>query len=390
MKKLLIFDSHPVQYRVPIWKSLFNQMPGCLHVVYATDCSVKGHIDEGFGQQIAWDEPLLEGYEFTVLNCTKGQPLVGSRSLTGNGINKIIEKIKPDAILLTGLNYKYDWIAYLAARRNKLPLLLRCETQDEAFTRPLLKTILRKIIYWFVYKGISHFFYIGNKNKEHYLNHGVPEQKLSPALYGTINRLTNLSDDDKQKMRIKLRNDAKIEKSAIVIGFSGKFIDKKNPVILFEALKYLPPELRKRIVLYFMGSGELEAILKEKASISFAESGVNAIFPGFINQSQIGNHYLIMDIFILPSRRMGETWGLVVNEALQAGCATIVSNAVGCSADFKNFDNFLIFNEGDAADLAKCIADLSKIKRDFNWAFNFLKPYSIDISATNILNFLLK
>jgi len=28
---------------------------------------------------------------------------------------------------------------------------------------------------------------------------------------------------------------------------------------------------------------------------------------------------------VLPSRRAGETWGLVVNEALQAGCAVIVS-----------------------------------------------------------------
>ena len=49
MSKLIVFDSHPVQYRVPIWKSIEKNNPGTIHVVYASDCSVKGHVDSGFG-----------------------------------------------------------------------------------------------------------------------------------------------------------------------------------------------------------------------------------------------------------------------------------------------------------------------------------------------------
>ena len=44
---------------------------------------------------------------------------------------------------------------------------------------------------------------------------------------------------------------------------------------------------------------------------------------------------------------MGETWGLVVNEALQAGCSVIVSDAVGCHADFKDWERVRVFSDGN-------------------------------------------
>ena len=82
VRNILVFDSHPVQYRVPIWQSMELLYPGCVHVVYASDCSVRGYSDKEFGKDLAWDEPLLEGYSFSILNCEKGVPLSGWRSLT--------------------------------------------------------------------------------------------------------------------------------------------------------------------------------------------------------------------------------------------------------------------------------------------------------------------
>ena len=54
MNNLLVFDSHPVQYRVPIWKEMEAMYPGSVHVVYASDCSVKGYSDKDFGKTVAW------------------------------------------------------------------------------------------------------------------------------------------------------------------------------------------------------------------------------------------------------------------------------------------------------------------------------------------------
>jgi len=43
--------------------------------------------------------------------------------------------------------------------------------------------------------------------------------------------------------------------------------------------------------------------------------------------------YRVADVFCLPSRGPGETWGLAVNEALACGCSVIVSDRVGCAED---------------------------------------------------------
>ena len=383
--KLLVFDSHPVQYRVPVWQQFEKNNPGHLHVVYGSDSSVRGYADKDFGQNIAWDDPMLTGYNYTVLNCGNG-PFGKWGSLTGDGVKEILDKIKPDVVLLVGLNYKYDLVAYYNAVRKGIPVWLRCETQDYATYRSALKSPLRSLIYRTAYLKMSRIFYIGELNKKHYLDHGVPESVLKPARYGTLDRFQSMNKEYKAELRLKTRDQAGISSSSFVVGFSGKFIEKKNPQILFQMLEHLPESLRNRIHFYFMGSGKLEKELKQLTSEALKKYGVNAFFPGFVNQSQLAGHYLAMDVMVLPSRRMGETWGLVANEAMQAGCGVVVSDAVGCGEDFKTWERFRVFTEPNAAALAKAVTDLSKFPRDFDWATRNLQNYSIDATTESLVN----
>jgi len=78
---LVVFESHPVQYQTPVYRVLQRLVAERFHVVYATDVSVRGNRDIDFGETVAWDEPLLEGYPNTVLNHERGEPLKGFRSL---------------------------------------------------------------------------------------------------------------------------------------------------------------------------------------------------------------------------------------------------------------------------------------------------------------------
>jgi glycosyltransferase involved in cell wall biosynthesis len=64
----------------------------------------------------------------------------------------------------------------------------------------------------------------------------------------------------------------------------------------------------------------------------FARShNVPVTFAGFLNQSQIIRAYAITDVLVLPS--VGETWGLVVNEAMACSRPCLVSDRVGCGPD---------------------------------------------------------
>lgn len=384
-KTLLVFDSHPVQYRVPIWQIMERRFPGNLHVVYGSDCSVRGHVDSGFGRAVAWDDPMLDGYANTVLNCEKGKPLSGWGSLTGKGVKELFDQLTPKAVLLTGLNYRYDLVAFYEARRRGIPVWLRCETQDDALRRSKGKYLLRSLLYRSIYWGFKRVFYIGELNRNHYLRHGVAERKLRPARYGTLDRFINLSTVEKQALRASARRQAGLPDDAFIVGFSGKFIPKKHPEILFQMLQMLRPDLRRRTYLYFIGSGELEETLHAEADSARQQWGVQSFFAGFVNQSELAAHYLAMDVLVLPSRRQGETWGLVANEAMQAGCGVVVSDAVGCGADFGKWERFRIFREGDAPNLATCLTDLFRFPRNFDWATELLKAYSLEATATALL-----
>ena len=108
--------------------------------------------------------------------------------------------------------------------------------------------------------------------------------------------------------------------------FSGKLVEKKRPGDLIEALRLARQQGADGIQLLLVGDGPLRAELEQQAR----ELPVH--FAGFLKQSEIGAAYAASDCLLLPSDA-GETWGLVVNEAMASGLPAIVSDQVGCAAN---------------------------------------------------------
>src|SRR5215813_7962585 len=166
--RLFIFESHPVQYHAPVYRELHRlcneRRFGSIRVFYATDVSLRGHFDTGFSETVAWDEPLLEHYPANVLKLENGVPMKGFDSLLGKGIFSLLRRERPDAVLLTGLAYRFDWSVYLAAVRLRIPIWMRTETQDNAFARSFLKTLARSSIYRLIYSQVEKALVIGKLN----------------------------------------------------------------------------------------------------------------------------------------------------------------------------------------------------------------------------------
>ena len=109
---------------------------------------------------------------------------------------------------------------------------------------------------------------------------------------------------------------------------------------------------------------------------------------GFVNQSQLPPYYLATDIAILPSQQMGETWGLVVNEALQAGNAVCISDAVGCSVEFSGWERVRVFPSNNANALTQALESLLKYPHNFDWCQQQMQAYSVDATAHGYLKLL--
>jgi glycosyltransferase involved in cell wall biosynthesis len=376
---IFIFDSHPVQYKAPVYQRLQQIRPDSFQVFYASDSTMRGHRDRGFDTVISWDTPLLDGYRHTVLRNERGTPFQGFRSLTGRGVFALLRKERPAAVLISQFLYAFDLTTYLSSLFLHIPVWIRHETQDEAFSRPAWKTALRNIFYRFAYAEVNHAFYIGALNREHLLRHGIPERHMSRAPYCTPVQ-AGTDAGLQTKWRETVRERLNVGPGETLLLFSGKFIEKKNPGLILEALRCLSPEERANFHVVFVGAGPIEAALRARSN----EFPGHVHFAGFINQSEISRYYAAADILSLPSRRAGETWGLVVNEALQSGCSVIMTRAVGCYREFGEWERVRVIPEEDAAACAGAMRDLRPFPRSFDWCAEKMKNYSIDAAAQAI------
>jgi glycosyltransferase involved in cell wall biosynthesis len=376
---ILIFESHPIQYKAPVYQRLQQLRPNSFRVIYGTDSSMRDGFDPEFGRQVTWDTPLLDGYPHTVLKNQTGPTLGGFKSLNGRGVFSLLRQARPQAVLLAPFLYEFDVRIFLSCVLLRVPIWIRTETQDEAFVRSRWRTDVRKAVYWLAYKFVAHAFYIGALNREHLLQQGMPPEKMSFAPYASP--LAIPSDlPTRQRLRDELRTRLGLAPDDIVVLFSGKLIEKKNPGLVLVALGLLPADLAKRVHVVFVGSGALEPTLREEAK----KFPGRIHFAGFVNQSELPSYYLAADILVLTSRRAGETWGLVVNEALQAGCGVIMTSAVGSSRDFGHTERVRVIPDDLSQACAQAIIGLSKLPRSFDSSASLIAPNTIEAAAQAI------
>ena len=377
---LCLWDTHPVQYRAPLYSAFAGQTEGLVRVFYESDHSMHGYRDIQFGRNIAWDLPLMDGYTSTILPRLGNWPTSVLFLIRFTHAAQVFLRMEPSACLVVHLDTAATAAAYCAACLLGVPQWLRVETQDQANERGTVKNMARSAVYRMLYACFARAFFIGELNRQHLLRHGFQSSQLRPARYGVIAGVREWSAERKSAERLRLRHALGIPAHALVVGFCGKLIPKKNPALLLEAHAQIESAVRRDCHLLFIGSGELEGELRERAR----PLGGRAHFTGFINQVALPAYYLAMDVFVLPSWRQGETWGLVVNEALHAGCAVAMSEAVGCSADFGFWERCRVFSPGGVAGCAAAVNELAAYPRDFEWCAGQLATYSLEAAARSL------
>jgi glycosyltransferase involved in cell wall biosynthesis len=378
--KILCLQSHPIQYFAPLFKSISKKSFCDFKVYYCTDSSIKGYNDKGFGKSVKWDIPLLEGYEYSFLKNYSPWPGTNLKfyNLINPGIIKAIINEKPDIVWIHGWSYFTIWLAILVCKITGTKIWLKCENPlNQELKKTAITRFIKKIVLqWFLFKLIDKFLYIGEENKGFYLYYKIPENKLVFSPYAIDNDRFSLAYNELKSEKENLKEKMHIPVNGTVLLFSGKLIPKKRPCDLLKAFTQLHDP---NLFLIFLGDGELRKFIEDNIT---KESIHNVIITGFLNQTELPGYYLIADIFILPSS-IGETWGLVVNEAMNFGLPVIVSDMVGCAKDLvENGVNGYIYPDGNINLLSQRIKDLfysSEKRKKFGLASkNKIESYSFD------------
>ncbi|MHC5825241.1 MAG: glycosyltransferase family 4 protein, partial [Nostoc sp.] len=76
--RVLVVASHPVQYAAPLFRLMAKHPQLDIQVAYCSLQGVKAGFDAGFGIEVAWDIPLLDGYPWVEVENNSPKPKLGS------------------------------------------------------------------------------------------------------------------------------------------------------------------------------------------------------------------------------------------------------------------------------------------------------------------------
>ncbi len=356
MKRLAIITTHPIQYNAP-WFKLLSQRKNIHIKVFYTWGQIENtaKFDPGFGKEISWDIPLLEGYEYTFVTNTSKDP--GSHHFNGIINPSLVDDIESwnaDAILIFGWSFK-SHLKVLRYFKGKKTNIFRGDSNllDES-TNFSPKKLLRKIFLKWVYSYVDSALFVGSLNKAYYLKYGLNEKQLSFAPHAVDNNRFGKEVEVNEKISYFNNNDA------TVFLFTGKFEPKKDPLLL---LKCFISMNNTKTRLLFVGNGILENELKEIVSLQSFALQERIQFLPFQNQIVMPAIYRIADVVVLPSQGPSETWGLSINEAMASSRAVLVSDKCGCAIDLVKDDfNGFIFKHNNKDDLMEKMKNLSSNK----------------------------
>ena len=291
----------------------------------------------GFGVAFEWDIPLLEGYNYRVLNNVASSPGVTHfKGCDTPEIKSVLQELQIDVVVVNGWVVKTCLQTLWACKCLGIPCIVRGEANNLRH-RPWWKRFLQRQLV----RRFDAFLPIGKASRQFYRSHGISNDRMFAAPYCVENERFARAATEAEPRRSELRAKWNIPENAVCFIYCGKFETKKHPLELIEAflnshraLERSAPDSRLPHLL-MVGDGELRADCEQLASRHSLLAAIT--FAGFLNQSEIVDAYVACDMLVLPSD-VGETWGLVVNEGMACGLPAIVSDQVGCAADLIQSD----------------------------------------------------
>ena len=263
MKRLAIITTHPIQYYAPVFKLLQAQGNITIRVFYTLGSGTGSKFDPGFGKNVKWDIPLLDGYDYEWADNTASDP--GTRRFMGivtPGLTNRVNEWKPDAVLVYGWAY-HSHLKAIRYFKNKIPVYFRGDST--LLSEPKgIKGALKYLFLRWVYSHVDHAFYVGANNRRYYEKYGLKDEQLSFAPHAIDNDRFKI---DHAAEVSELRSSLKIKEDDILILFAGKFEPVKNVEFLLSAFVYLN---RVGAHLLLVGNGINEQALKEQPQFTGA------------------------------------------------------------------------------------------------------------------------
>jgi glycosyltransferase involved in cell wall biosynthesis len=351
--RVLAAAAGPVFYQVPLYRELAADPRVDLTVLFASSGGARPYDAAFGGRSVVWDVDLLGGYQSRFVKAAdRNEVNAGFLAMRDLDVIRPILQERWDALWVHGYSYLTLWLAIATATLRGIPVLIR-EEQTLLHGRPWPKRWLREAMLRGLFRNVRGL-YIGTNNRRFFARYGVSQDRLHFVPYCVDNAALQQQAAHLEGRRAELRASFGIGPDAgPVVLFVGKLIPKKQPLLALEAFAKVRRDLP--CALLVVGEGELEAVMRSRIA---RDAIPDVRFSGFLNRGEIARAFAAADLFVLPSGQH-ETWGLVVNEAMNFALPVVVSDKVGCAVDLvRDGDNGFVVVADQVGPLARAIGEL--------------------------------
>lgn len=350
--RVLLVCSHPVQYASPVFRLMSVHPKLDIEVAYCSMQGAEPGVDAGFGREVQWDVPLLDGFPWTHVPNRSPRPRLGHFfGLVNLGLWSHIRKGGYDAVVIyTGYRYASFWIALAAAKLSGIAVLFGADASSlQPRDGQAWKVFIKKLMLPRVFRLANQVIVPSLGTSEMMRSLGIPSERISLTPYCVDNAWwqAQAARVDRQAVRSSWH----VPANATVMLFCAKLQPWKRPL---DVLRAFAKANAPNSFLIFSGDGPLHNEIEREAATLGITDRVRML--GFMNQSQLPSVYCASDILVLPSEY--EPFGVVVNEAMLCGCAVAVSDRVGAGRDLVR-DNGIVYHCGDVDSLAEFLRTMA-------------------------------
>lgn len=286
-------------YRAPVWKILSDHVQHLDVVLLRKQESNRNWIVQ---------RPI--GYDVHELS-TKGLFIerIDSGLYWGGGVRRLLTKLEPTHLIVTSYSAPQFIEGILWARRRGIRVAQWYESHAKSSRfhsgpiRWLREIVLKMADTWIV---------PGTMTRNYLLEMGIREKSIYIAP-NTVD-VDIFSNPPQEALR---------DRDETRFLFVGRYIELKGADALITAFSRLGKKAKLRLVGYGPLENDLRKLAGNSKEIEF--------HPATTSPEETAEHYAWADIVVMPSTR--EVWGLVVNEALAAGCYVISSSVAAVTQD---------------------------------------------------------
>jgi len=169
----------------------------------------------------------------------------------------------------------------------------------------------------------------------------------------------------------------------LTIIFLGRLVRRKGIMELIHAYNHLDDELAAKTELIVCGKGPL----KSKAN-QHVRTDRNVVFKGYVSEKEKPNYLASADIAVFPSTG-GESFGIVLLEAMAAGSRVVIGGNNAGYASILGQQPYLLFNPSDqqafTEHLELFIRDEKLRDKMYAWQQTTIGQYDISVVGPKLV-----